>query len=236
MDVLTLALSNQLTTRNLTNNGQIGYDEFAETEAIPMQTIEVAMNEELGLPIAFISPGYNFDGLYEAKVLWDGVEYVCTPTSSGGALGNIGIIGEGEDTGEPFAIAYDAESGMSFVISSEGTHTVRVVAVSKITHKMDKRFLPMIDGVLKIVDVHIGSENEKTVQDIVATITLDEIQMNPFFASSLLGSIFSLWLMTPVWADINSIRYAGYNYVLRNYMHIERDTDTGEWVAWWSNA
>lgn len=125
-------------------NGQIGYTETQEVEAIPEQTIEVAMNEDLGAPVAIVAPAYDFTGVSKVRVLFDGVEYICAPVE--GNFGNQ-VFGGGEDTGEPFFYCYaDSEdrAAAGFFIAAEGTHTVSVTAISELVQPMSAKYLPVV--------------------------------------------------------------------------------------------
>lgn len=133
-------------------NGQIGYTETQEVEAIPEQTIEVAMNEDLGGALAIVAPAYDFSGVQKVRVLFDGVEYICTPLEGG--FGNTALLG-GEDTGEPFFYApadgYNPSSA-GFFVAAEGTHTVSVTAISELVHPVNAKYLPVINLTTAVPD------------------------------------------------------------------------------------
>lgn len=83
-------------------------------------------------------------------VTWNGSEYTCVAKSAGGSvmLGNAGIWGEGESTGEPFVIevitADYSTVGMS--TSSSTTITLKIETRAEVVyHKLDPNYLP--DGV-----------------------------------------------------------------------------------------
>lgn len=68
------------------------------------------------------------------QVFWDGVEYICTAEEmtmgiiSGIGLGNKNIVGIGEDTGEPFILAYlpDYSSNGCYTADTSESHMVAI--------------------------------------------------------------------------------------------------------------
>lgn len=79
------------------------------------------------------------------KVVFDGVAYECIAVDDGyggEALGNFGLIEEGENTGEPFFI-YEEENGLHYSIGvqNKNSHTVSIICLEKF-HCLDKNFLP----------------------------------------------------------------------------------------------
>lgn len=71
-------------------------------------------------------------------VEWDGVAYVCKAVKgmvdqmTGNAIGNLSLLGLGEDTGEPFIIAYFdvLDGGVMFTADTSESHMVRVADVN----------------------------------------------------------------------------------------------------------
>ena len=78
-------------------------------------------------------------------VNWDGTEYkcVCAVSYSDPVIGNLSIIGEGKDTGEPFIyVCYTDETNTSFyTLDPSATHTISVKEVETIT-PMSEEFIP----------------------------------------------------------------------------------------------
>lgn len=81
-------------------------------------------------------------------VNWDGTEYkcVCFVSYSDPVLGNLSIMGEGEDTGEPFIyICYTDENNTDFyTLDTSATHTISVKEVETIT-PMAEEFIPTMN-------------------------------------------------------------------------------------------
>lgn len=160
-------------------NGQIGYTETQEVEVIPEQTIEVAMNEDVGAPVAVVAPAYDFSGVQKVRVLFDGVEYICVPAN--GIFGNQVFVG-GEDTGEPFVygcVDSTDPSSAGFFVAAEGTHTVSVTAISEVAHPMDEKYVPPISGVLSVVRYHNPSHKDhyNSIEDNTTNAALDAIPL-----------------------------------------------------------
>ena len=83
-------------------------------------------------------------------VTWDGTEYMCvafnvfgTPENHG--IGNCAVVGDTNDTGEPFFIMefYDAYPDEWGIYAAEsGSHTVKIEHVTEVIHTLDERFIP----------------------------------------------------------------------------------------------
>lgn len=70
------------------------------------------------------------------KIVWDGTEYTCTAetmtlgTLNGIGLGNKGIAGLGNDSGEPFIFAYMPEYNQNACFSKDTEETAHTVAIN----------------------------------------------------------------------------------------------------------
>ena len=80
------------------------------------------------------------------KVIWNGKEYECIAVSiNGGAcIGNISLVEDGKNTGEPFIYAYmdygDGDIEYFWYIKNAGTHFVSIYKQN--VKKIDKKYLP----------------------------------------------------------------------------------------------
>ena len=76
-------------------------------------------------------------------VNWDGTEYecVCAELHSAPSLGNLSLIGEGDDTGEPF-IYIPAEGNAFMTRDTSASHTISVTTVREVITPMAREFLP----------------------------------------------------------------------------------------------
>ena len=117
-----------------------------------MGTVTVMREQAL----AFASDG---EGLYGASltnaleivegqtymVNWDGTEYecVCYTFSSMLMLGNLSIVGAGDDTGEPFIYANNPSVGGGFnTLDTSASHTISVKKIVETVTPMAEEFLP----------------------------------------------------------------------------------------------
>ena len=99
------------------------------------------------------------DGLYAAPITnaleiavgqtytvnWDGTEYecVCSAVQKSLALGNLSIMGEGDDTGEPFIYANTPSTGSAFItLDTSASHTIGVKRTEEVITPMAEEFLP----------------------------------------------------------------------------------------------
>ena len=75
-------------------------------------------------------------------VNWDGAKYecVCVERNRIATLGNLSIMGEGEDTGEPFLY----ENGRFGTLDTSASHTISVKTTEETVTPMAEEFLPNI--------------------------------------------------------------------------------------------
>ena len=83
------------------------------------------------------------------KVKWDGTEYECVcfaSTDNVYRFGNMSILGEGGDTGEPFLYTYKIsnQNGYFNTLDTSASHTISVTTAMEITTPMAEEFLPNI--------------------------------------------------------------------------------------------
>ena len=96
-------------------------------------------------------PPIDIDGSKECIVVWDGVEYRCTPMVDSDTedsreiyVGNLGFLG-GNDTGEPFLILDNLQMTV-FASPTEGTHKVCVYQMNEIIKQIHSKY---VDGYTK---------------------------------------------------------------------------------------
>ena len=113
-----------------------------ETEIIPKTT--VAFTEDSGVTTATWPESFDLVDGKTYCVYWDGTDYVCTGILFNGTvpiLGNLGLIGAGEDTGEPFVFLNQGH----WLVASTESATEHVIGISEFSVevvKIDKKYLP----------------------------------------------------------------------------------------------
>ena len=93
------------------------------------------------------------------KITFDNVEYPCECKLLGSAkvFGNTMIVGEGEETEEPFFIGYNDDWGLCLYCLTEGTHSLSISCTVEEVHQIDKKYIP----IPKLADVaYSGSYND----------------------------------------------------------------------------
>ena len=79
-------------------------------------------------------------------VVWDGTEYICVSSlaDAGPIIGNLSIVGMGDDTGEPFVYLYmpDEAVGQFATLDTSASHTISVKTSEEIVTPMAEEFLP----------------------------------------------------------------------------------------------
>lgn len=77
-------------------------------------------------------------------VNWDGAEYecICFEFNNIPCLGNMSVVGAGDDTGEPFV--YASASGNFVTIDASESHTISIKTTEETITPMAEEFLPNI--------------------------------------------------------------------------------------------
>ena len=123
-------------------------------EGYPKKSVQTTtLMEEQELAFALINGFYMVQitsalGLVLGQtyaVNWDGTDYecVCFTFNSMLALGNLSIMGAGDDTGEPFAYANIPNIGGAFnTFDTSASHTISVKRIEETVTPMAEEFLP----------------------------------------------------------------------------------------------
>ena len=117
------------------------------TEIVPEQNVLFESAGGGGIMIASWPPTFNAVEGSTYIVKFDGADYTCTCIRFGGengtlVLGNLSILGTGDDTGEPFIMCY----GDNWQIASKdsaSTHTISIHSWQTEISKIDEKFLPV---------------------------------------------------------------------------------------------
>ena len=145
--------------------------------------VETVLVEES--TVSFVDAG----GFYEAEfqstfsatvgetynVSWDGTLYECTCVDMGETyvIGNLSIVGEGSDTGEPFVMIVENGLGIKiYAADTSSSHTFSISVFAQEVVKIDAKYLP--DTVATKSDVEVTQEVLDGVFSSVATFTFDK--------------------------------------------------------------
>lgn len=116
--------------------------DLVETEIIPKTT--VTFTEQEGLMAAPWPKSFDAVEGRTYKISWDGTDYVCTCIFYSGAvllLGNLGIVGAGDNTGEPFI--FIKQNGWTVgTIESVTEHVISISEYDSQIVKIDEKYLP----------------------------------------------------------------------------------------------
>ena len=114
-------------------------------ETVLVEESTVSFDKVLGLY------GTKFTSTFEAtvgetyKVSWDGTAYECTCVSFNDehAIGNLSIVGEGSDTGEPFIMGVlNGKEIQIFTADTSASHTFSISGFVTEVVKIDAKYLP----------------------------------------------------------------------------------------------
>ena len=113
-----------------------------ETEIIPETT--VTFSERSGVMTAAWPESFDLVDGKTYTISWDGTDYVCTGVLSNGktpVLGNLGLVGLGDDTGEPFIFLNQSQ----WIVASTESATEHIISISVVASevvKIDEKYLP----------------------------------------------------------------------------------------------
>lgn len=117
------------------------------TTLMEEQEVAFALNGEFG---AYMAPSGIFE-IVEGQtytVNWDGTEYECVgfdlASKSSAVLGNLSIVGEGSDTGEPFIYVHNKKRHIAMFATHDtaASHTISVKTTVETVTPMAEEFLP----------------------------------------------------------------------------------------------
>lgn len=104
---------------------------------------------------SFFNTGYGFMAELQVafeikvgetyKVYWDGTTYECISEYSPGIpiIGNLSIVGEGSDTGEPFLMCViNGSVIIIYAADTSASHTFSISGLVQEVVKLDKKYIP----------------------------------------------------------------------------------------------
>lgn len=123
-----------------------GYPKKSVQTTTLMEERELAFTLNKGVYAAQLADGFEVVKGQTYTVNWDGTEYECVGAvfNSRPILGNISIVGAGDDTGEPFIYVYNPNkaSGMFDTLDTSASHTISVKRVEETVTLIANEFLP----------------------------------------------------------------------------------------------
>ena len=150
-------------------------NEADRKEIMPQTSWVFTLNSTYGAYAWFGNVGESPVAFEEGKtyiVIWDGTEYTLTTKTAemggmvGYGVGNLGLLGLGENTGEPFAIAYSPDYVQLMAFSDdteENSHTVSIylktiIGLPEVTTDDNGKFLCVVNGKWSAVEMVNGNE------------------------------------------------------------------------------
>lgn len=153
-----------------------GYPTKSVQTTTLMEEQELAFTLSNGLYMAQITNAFEVVKGQTYTVNWDGTEYECVGVVSNliPALGNLSMMGVGDDTGEPFIYVYNIEQavGMFATHDTSASHTISVKTTVKTVTPMAEEYLPK--NIATKADVETTQEVLDSVFSSVATFTFDK--------------------------------------------------------------
>ena len=106
------------------------------------QELEFSPVGSAGVHVAAPAEPLALVGDQTYTVSWDGTEYQCVCVDDGkdSMLGNLSLLGEGADTGEPFLYAANAFG----TLDTSATHTISVKEIQETVTPLAEEFIPNI--------------------------------------------------------------------------------------------
>ena len=116
------------------------------TTLMDEQALAFASMGDAGQYIAQLTNAFEIVEGQTYTVSWDGTEYECVGAvfNSMPLLGNLSLMGAGDDTGEPFIYAYNTSlhAGNFATLDTSASHTISVKTAEEVITPMAAEFLP----------------------------------------------------------------------------------------------
>lgn len=118
------------------------------TEIIPESTVTFVENE--GKMTGILSESFDFLEGQKYTISWDGADYVCSGILFSGVptIGNLGILGTGNDTGQPFLMYYE-NAWICESIESATEHIIGIKRIDKLV-QIGAKYIPFHDSPYKL--------------------------------------------------------------------------------------
>ena len=215
-------------------------DDHAETVFVEETTLPF---EDGGAGIYVALPQLAFDAIVgdTYKVTWDGTVYesVCLNFQDVIIIGNLSIMGEGSDTGEPFLIVTYREQIQIATADTGSSHTISISGWTIQVVKIDPKYLDQSDWNQNDVNASSYIKNRPFYTDYTEEKTLIKQSRVVFKEHSglYLGSLRSTF--TPIVGDTYKVTWDGTVYesvclnfqdaiIIGNLSIMGEGSDTGE--------
>lgn len=177
MDMITLAMA-----KSYTNSQRLGYTETVDFMIVEKTKFDFAPELGVGDLYAVEIESVNRDKItagLQLVVHYDGEDYICTVMEVSGvfAFGNLGVLGIGPDTGEPFLITDNGDRLGVIAADTAETHTIGIICDTETVHTIDPKFIPgAVLPVVKLTTVVTAEGAELTVEEAAK---MDALSGNP---------------------------------------------------------
>ena len=168
-----------------------GYPTKSVQTTTLMEEQELAFKLNKGLYLAQITNAFEIVEGQTYTVNWDGTEYECVGSvlNSLPLIGNLSMMGMGDDTGEPFVYGYEARRavGMFATLDTSASHTISVKTTEEVITPMAEEFLPNIpadklpNGAITTLHINVTAVDMETKE---ATFTADKTPTEMLQAST----------------------------------------------------
>ena len=120
------------------------YTSAVETVLVEERTVSFVKDPKRDLYTGEFQSTFSATAGETYKVSWDGTTYECTCIDDGmlSLIGNLSIIGEGSDTGEPFLLAVDKDLVKIATADTASSHTISVSIIAEEVVKINPKYLP----------------------------------------------------------------------------------------------
>ena len=166
------------------------------TTLMEEQQVAFILDEEEGLYLTQLTNALKIVDGQTYTVNWDGAEYECVGIvfHSMPTLGNLSMMGAGDDTGEPFVYVYDIKRavGMFATLDTAASHTISVKTTAETVTPMAEEYLP--ENLATKADVEVAQTTANAAQTTAnnAQTTANNAQTTANNAQSIAEGKFQL--------------------------------------------
>ena len=158
-DVLSLSVGAQ---SDWNQNDETALDYVKNRPFYTAEPVPTVLLEEITAPFEGVGGGFYLTLLQSTDILsvgetytvsWDGTLYktVCADVDGIPTIGNLSILGEGSDTGEPFAIS-QTDRIQIVTLNTSASHTISISRIgAPEVVKIDEKYLPAILAPIYII-------------------------------------------------------------------------------------